>query len=452
MKKSNIQVTHYEHRKCKFSESTDLEINEKILVTPTFAPRLKSDGDLNRYMTARNTYSPRQLSAYVVRLLDVGRTLYPTMKKTATSKLLADQATLDREFAPQSGKKVLLVDPALEYLYYATNRERLLNTPFVPHTIRKYMREFFEKSKRLEKEREHKGDKKVISKKLFVDAEHTNFWTCVYKDERMRIRLIRDTLNVELKAGADVLIPPVPLITEAHLLDVAIFMNEKTRALSPALSEDKRVCADYFVLKPKVLRNQRMMSTIKEYVSNSESELTLFKFKNLNLNDENLHLARKEFKSFLLELSLVSHHFENKTFGLLEAGNQTFPAAFSSFAIVSTGFNLDREDRRRDPKEISPFANRYDPVNMTMIDKETFLETVENNGKVVPCSCQVCTDNPSIPRNFIDYNRLAKEHYLLCREQEMNEIINAIENQDAIMGFEKLQRSALKNLTEIIPR
>jgi len=429
----------------------DLEINDKTLVTPTFAPRLKSDGDMKRYTTVRNAYSPRQLSAYVVRLLDIGRTLYPTMKKTAASKLLANQTTLDNKFTPRAGEKVLLIDPALEYLYYSTNMERLVNTPFVPRTIRKYLRKFLKKSEKLEIERKDRK-KKVISKRLFVDSEHTNFWSCVHNDANMRMRLIRDILTIELRAEADVLIPPVPLITNPHLLKIAIFMNEKSRALGPALSEDKRVVADYFILKPKILRNPHMMSEIKEYVSNSETRLTLFKFKNLNLCGEGLARERKEFKSFLMELSLVSSHFKNKAFGLLEAGNQTFPAAFSSFAIVSSGFNLDREDRRRAPEDISPYANRYDPVNMTMQDKETFLDTVENNGKVIPCYCQVCIDNPKIPTNFIDYNRRAKEHYLLCREKEMIEIITAIEKQESQMAFEKLQRSSLKNLIDIIPR
>jgi len=196
-----------------------------------------------------------------------------------------------------------------------------------------------------------------------------------------------------------------------------------------------------------------MMSTIKEYVSTSESPLTIFKFKNLNLNDENMAIERKEFKDFLIELSLIAQHIENKAFTLFEAGNQAFPAALSSFAIVSTGFNLDREDRRKDQKEICPFMNRYDPWTMTMQSKDTFLKTVENNDNVISCYCKVCAENPTVPINdFIEYNRQAKEHYLLCREQEMNEITTAIEKQDALMGFEKLQRSALKNLTEIIPR
>jgi hypothetical protein len=451
MNTPQIQITHYEHRKCKFSESVDLKINGKTLVTPTFAPRLKSDSDLKVYDAVRHAYSPRQLSAYVVRLLDAGRTLYPSMKKKAFP-LVVDQSTLDTRFTPQQGEQVLLIDPALEYMYYTVNMERLATTPFVSHTIRDYITKFLEKSKKLEIERQNEESKNVIGRSEFRDTTHTNFWTCVYKDASMRMKLIRDTFNLELKAKTDVLIPPVPLITSPHLLEVAIFMNEKSRAFSPALSQDKRECADYFIIKPQILKNQRMMSTIKEYVTDSETPLTLFKFKSLNLCDENMALERDAFKSFLMELSLVSH-VENKTFGLLEAGNQTFPAAFSSFAIVSTGFNLDREERRKDQKEISPYANRYDPARMIMQSKETYLTTVENNGHVIPCDCRDCIENPTVPENdFIEYNRRAKTHYLLCREQEMKEIIDAIAEGKSQMGFEKLQRSSLKNLIDVMPR
>lgn len=449
MSSTQIQIIHYPHRKCKFSESVDLTINNKIVITPTFAPRLKNDGELRTYSTVKSLYTPQQLSAQVIRLLDAYRTLFSTPKKK-TPLNLVDQ-TLDIP-PPQSGENVLLVDPALEYLYYAVNMERLAKTPFVSRTIRNYVIKFLEKSRELESARLSDETKNVVGKQLFREAEHTNFWSCVYNDANMRMKLIRDTFNIELKARADVLVPPVPLVTSSHLLEVAIFMNEKSRAFGQALSHDKRECADYFIIKPQVLRNERMMSRIKEYVSNSESSLTIFKFKNLDLCDPNLAIERSAFKSFLMELSLVSQQPENKAFALFEAGNQAFPAAYSSFAIVSTGFNLDREDRRNQ-QEISPFASRYDPKNMTMQNKETFLQTVENNDDAIPCHCKVCTENPTIPINdFIEYNRKSREHYLLCREQEMMEIITAIEKQESQMGFEKLQRSSLKNLIDIIPR
>lgn len=439
MSSPQIQIAHYSNRKCKFSESVDLKINGKTLITPTFAPRLKNDGELKVYSTIRREYTPRHISAYVVRLLDVGRTLHSELRKSVLPSLV-NQMALDT--APQLGEQVLLIDPALEYMYYGANMERLAKTPFVSSSVRTYVSEFLKKSENVKE-----------GKQLFRDATHTNFWTCIDKDANKRMKLIRDTFNVELRSRADVLIPPVPFITSPYLLDLAISMNEKSRAFSAALSQDKRECADYFSIKPSVLRNARMMSTIKEYVSISESPLTIFKFKNLNLNDENMALERKEFKDFLLELSLVSQHTENKAYALFEAGNQVFPTAISSFAVVSTGLNLDREDRRKEQKEISPFMSRYDPTTMTMQSKDTFLRVMENNDNAIPCYCKVCSENPSVPVNdFMEYNRMAREHYLLCRENEMNEITTAIEKQDVLMGFEKLQRSALKNLTEVIPR
>lgn len=451
MSSLQVQVIHYPHRHCKFSESMDLKINNKTLVTPTFAPRLKSDGEQKIYSDVKRTYAPHQLSAQVVRILDTGRTLYsgtPLKRKVLPS--LVDQALNTQP--PQSGETVLFVDPALEYLYYSVNMERLANTPYVSRTVRNYVTQFLEKSKNLEEERKI-NPHDVISKQLFREKEHANFWSCVKNDANMRMKLIRDTFNIEMRARADILIPPVPLIMTQHLLDVAISMNEKGRAFSSSLSEEKRECADYFIIHPRLLKNKQMMATIKEYVSLSETPITIFKFKNLNLCDETLATERGEFKSFLMEMSLITKHGENKAFVMFEAGNQAFPAAFSSFAIVSTGFNLDREDRRIDQKDISPFISRYDPKNMVMQNKDTFLDTVENSGNVIPCYCRDCIEYPTVAKHdFIEYNRRAKEHYLLCREQEMQEIITAIEKQESQMGFEKLQRSSLKNLVDIVPR
>lgn len=441
MSSSQLKVVHYPHRRCKFSESMDLKINNKTIVTPTFAPRLKNESELALYLDIKNDYTPHYLSAYVVRLLDVGKTLYPTLKRTALSNLLGE--TIDVQLSPSFGDDILLIDPALEYLYYSTNMVRLAHAPFVSRTVKNYVTRFMEKSK---EQKEH--EEKWQGLEAFRETEHTNFWTCIYKEANLRMKLIRDTFNVELKCRADMLVPPVPLITSKHLLDVAIFMNEKSRAFA----EGKRECADYFILKKHVLKNEHIMSTIKEYVANSESPLTIFKFKNLNLNEEDLALERSAFKSFLMELSLVSQHSENKAFVLFESGNQTFPAALCSFAIVTTSFSIDREDRRP-RREISPFGNWYDPVSMTPKNKETLSSMVGNNSGIVPCHCDVCVTNPSLLKDgFIEYNQKVKKHYMLCREQEMKEIVNAIEKQDSLMGFEKLQRSSLKNLIDVIPR
>lgn len=434
MSANKLKVIHYKDRRCKSSESVDLKINDKTIVTPIFAPRLKNAKELQLYLDVKADYAPTFLSAYVVRLLDVGKTLYSRLKKVRQTNLLGQ--TTDEAFLSSLRTDLTLIDPAFEYLYYYANMSRLAHSPFVSRIVRTYATNLLKKR---DSEKTERFDR---------DAEHTNFWTCIYKDANKRMKLIRDTFNVEVRSRCDIFIPPVPLIASPHLLDVAIFMNEKSRAFS----QEKKECADYFVLRQGILRNSRMMTTIKEYIESSPSPLTVFKFKDMNLNDENYSLERSAFKSLLMELSFLSQHVENKSIALLESGNQTFIASLSGFAMVSTSFGMDREDRHR-RKRRSPFGNWYDPTFMTLRDRDTLLTIVSNNNGQIPCHCPVCTTLPSFIENeFIEYNRKIKKHYMMCREQEMNEIFTAIEKQDALMGFEKLQRSSLKNLTDVVSR
>lgn len=435
MSAHNLQVVHRKpKRRCKFSESVDLKINNKTVITPIFAPRLKNASELKLYLNLKSAYAPTHLSALVVRQLDVGKTLYHRLKKVSQTNLLGE--TIDNKFLSCLEQDLILVDPALEYLYHYPNMRRLAHSPFVSRIIRDYAVHFLEKLE---------SEKKPAK---FRDTEHKNFWTRVYKEAAKRMKLIRDTFNVEMRCRTDIFVPPVPLITSSHLLDVAIFMNRKSRAFA----EGKKECADYFILKERTLRDNHIMTAIKEYIASSPSPLTIFKLKYMNLNKEELSLERSAFKDLLVELSFLFQNVKNKSFALFEAGNQTIPSALTGFAIVSTSFGMDREDWRG-RKKVTPFANWYDPLSLTLRDKDTLSTLIANNGGRIPCHCPTCTASPSfINYGFAEYNKKTKEHYMFCREQEMKEIFSAIEKQDALMGFEKIQRSSLKNLIDIIPR
>lgn len=438
---SSLKVIHHHDRRCKYSESVDLKINNKTLVTPIFAPRLKNSNELGLYLETESSYAPSYLSSYVVRLLDVGKTLHFRLKKIRQRTLLGE--TIDPEFSSSLEKDLILIDPALEYLYYYANMDRLVHSPYVSSMIRSYANRFIKEREKIKKA----GKESPIGAEESRESMHTNFWTCIYKMANKRMKLIRDTFHVELKYRADMFIPPVPLVTSSHLLDVAIFMNEKSRAFA----EGKVECADYFILKPKILTKERIMAKMKRYIESSPSPFTILKFKGMNLNDEERSLERSAFKNLLTELIFLSQHVENKAFAIFESGNQTFVGALSSFAIVSTSFSLDREDRHHKKKR-GPYANWYDPASMTFRNKETLSVIVENIGNI-PCHCPVCTNSPSLLTNgYIEYNRKTKKHYLCCREHEMNEIFTAIKSQNALMGFNKLQRSSLKNLVDVIPR
>lgn len=447
MSTDKIQVIHYDNRRCSFSESVDFKINNKTIPTPTFAPRIKNEDELNLYLDIKANYEPKQLSAYVIRLVDVNRTIQPRLKRAGQKNLLGE--SIDPNFDRSLKNDILLVDPALEYLYYYSMIDRLKSSYSISSVIRKYAENII----RIEDSHNQNQKTKQNSGLSWEsrDAEHTNFWSCIYKDATSRMKLIRDTYIAELQSRADILIPPVPLITSPYLLNVALDINEKFRVLTSGKGD----CADYFILKRQILRNDSVMDKIKSHVSESESHLTIFKIKDLDLTNPDYALERNAFKKLLEELFLVSQHEENKSFALFEAGYQAFPAALCSFAIVSTSPSLDREDRRATQGQpISEFANWYDPETMTMRNKDTLTTKVENNNEIFPCSCHAC--NIGIPltkeNNALKYNHRVREHFLFTRENEMHEVVDAIEKQNASMGFDKLLRSDLKMLVDVIPR
>ena len=448
---TRLHVKHYSNRRCRFSESVDFQVNGKSIPTPTFAPRLKNDNELNVYLDMKSNNDTKQLSAFIIRLIDVKRTIQYRLKKTEQTNLFGQP--LDVPFADSLKRDIILIDPALEYLYYHTMLDRLKTSPNMPSLVCKHAAKIAEGIDEIRKERERlKGtsEKPAQTIEEYRDSQHTNFWTCIYKDANKRIKLIRDTYTAEMMCRADILIPPVPLITCPNLLTVAIDMNEKFRALVG----DKGECADYFVLKRQMLKNESVMDKIKNYVSNSESHLTIFKIKDSDLTNADYALERSYFGKLLEELFLVSQHIENKSFALFEAGYQAFPAALCSFAIVSTAFNLDRDDWRAvKGQTISEYANWYDPSSMTMRNRDVLITETENNSGIVPCYCPECTSGKSLVKeNPIEYNRRVKKHFLFTRENEMHEIVDAISRQNVSMAFEKLERSDLRILSKLVPR
>lgn len=450
MNTSKIQIVHYDHRKCRFSESVDFKVNEKTITTPTFAPRIKNDNELDIYLDIKATHGSKHLSAYIVRLIDTRRTIQFRLKKSEQRNLIGE--TLDPNFSESLKNDIIMIDPALEYLYYYTMMNRLRHSSSMSSVIRKYAEQVIDGVESLNQQNDEKkrNREKTDSIGAYRDAQHTNFWSCIYKDANSRMKLIRDTCNAELQYRADILIPPVPLITCPHLLTVTFDMNEKFRALSG----DKGECADYFVLKRQALKNESIMDSIKAYVADSESSLTIFKIKYADLTNPDYALERSALKKLFEELFLLAQHSDNKAFALFEAGYQTFPAALCSFAIVSTAYNLDRDDRRATQGQpISEYANWYDPNSMTMRNHEVLSVTTENNKGIIPCYCPECTKTPSLLKeNAIEYNKRVKRHFLFSREYEMHSVVDAIERQNVSMGFDKLQRSDLKILVDLLPR
>jgi len=435
---SRLEVVHYPDRSSNFSKSVDLKIGQKAVMTPNFCPRLKNSEELDLLLNMKSRYSPNFLSSYVVRLLDASRTLYSKIRALSQQSLFGE--VTEERFSSSLNRDLLFIDPALEYLHY--HAEYTLPKIASLFSLPKVLRDYAQRCLKEKKVRERSDFQK------WQDAFHRRFWTDLYEDDSKRTRLIRDIHNLEIKNKSDILIPPVPLITTPHMLDIAILINERSRELA----RGKRESADYFLLRVDALRKDEVMNRIKQYIESAEdTRLTIFKFKYMNLNEEERTLEKNAYKSLLMELSLVAQHSENKAFALLEGANQIFPSALTGFDIVSSSFNGDKEDRHT-RKEHSPFAKWYDPEYMIYRSRDELLQIIHNNGNVVPCHCSVCaTPSSFLTEDFVEYNRNVKMHYLFCREAEMKEIFEAIKQNTTRMGVDKLQRSQLKNLVDLVP-
>jgi hypothetical protein len=436
---NRLEVLHDKEIRDKFSKSRGLKIGNKSIVTPTFCLRPKNAEELDLMLRLKSEYSFGFLSAYVIRLIDLQRTIYPRIGSISQINLFGQ--LIEDQFSSSLARDIILIDPALEYLYYDVEDVlvRLSSISFLPWNIRNYAKKCI-----CEKKYREKGDYRK-----WREAFHNKFWTEILENDAERTRMIRDIQNTELRNKADILIPPVPFITSKRLLDAAILINQRSREIARGRSES----ADYFPLRSDMLRDEEIMNTIKKHIENSEAaRLTVFKLKYLNLNNEEKILEKNSYKSLLMELSFLSQHLRNKAFMLLDGGNQLIPSAVTGFDIVSSSFNGDKEDRHiKNQRDV--FAKWYDPEYLIYHSRQDLLTILRNNQGVVPCHCPVC----SIPsnyfaENFIEYNRSVKMHYLFCREAEMSEIYNAIERKTTAMGADKLQRSQLKNLADLIPR
>lgn len=436
---NRLEVLHNNEIKVKSSRSTELKIGQKKIVTPNFCLRPKNAEELDLLLKMKTEYDFRFLTSYVIRLIDIPKTIYPRIKKIAQTNLFGQ--ILEDPFSMSLAKDIIFIDPAFEYLYYDVENvlTRIERFSLLPTRIRDYAKRCL-----MEKKIREKTDYRK-----WREAFHNKFWSEIYENDAERTRMIRDIQNIELRSKADVIIPPVPFITSRRLLDIAILINQRSRELARGKTES----ADYFPLRADMLRNDEIMNSLKRYIGdNEETRLTIFKIKYLNLNSEEKLLEKNAYKSLLVDLSFLNQHIENKAFMLLDAGNQAIPSAITGFDIVSASFNGDKEDRHvRNAHSV--FASWYDPEFMTFHNHEVLQNILRNSQGVVPCHCPVC----SFPSNyltdrFIDYNRSVKAHYLFCRESEMSEIFDAVESNIISIGADKLQRSQLKNLVDLVSR
>jgi len=220
-------------------------------------------------------------------------------------------------------KTISLIDPATEYLQYEFYFDKFLQTSEkvrFPRPVMSYL-----------KARENrKKNSTSTAYKDWKDRQHKDFWHNLDRNLRQRNDLITDYFNLESQFETKILIPRVPIIENLSMLDIALRINDISKALAIGRGE----CATYLLLSNRII----------QYVRYDPSKLTIIKFKNLSLWETGDFDERQVFRDLMHEMSEIKKYKKEKMFMLLESSLQSFPSASYGFDIVSSSMRLLDED------------------------------------------------------------------------------------------------------------
>jgi hypothetical protein len=344
--------------------------------------------------------------------------------------ILADRTSLFLE------NTVFAVDPATEYLYYDALMNRFLDDASAPDVFRDYVRE-------LVKRKKGGTDQFSGAKTRF----HNDFWQKIIEDANTRNRLLRHVFQDTARLGVDFLIPPVPLILNDTLFNVAARVNEISQEIALALG--RKECANYFLLPSNALRDSSLLEKVKKYLLYNPAHINILKLKYLDITAPGMIEERENYRQLLLDLAYLSKTFRDKCFMVLENYYQCFPSAVVGCDIVSssvTGYDGEH-GRSKHPT----YGKWIDPRLMVPVDFDNVRRIFHNNGDMLPCHHDVCREVSNI--DYVtpsEWNNVRRQHCQLYYNDLMIQIARAIRERNLELAREKLLGSQLSNLRALV--
>jgi hypothetical protein len=426
----------------RFARATEVTLGEKAILTPNFCTLVKKAEELNSLMRLSLLTETEYLGSYIIRLFDTWDTIMPKLRNQNQMRLLQNKKSVEDFFLRFNRKNITLIDPSLEYLLYEFYAGKF------PRILRKIRR-----AKQLDillhylEEREAK--KEAIPEgeyEIWKKSFHKKFWYSLDRNPLQRSKFVGDFIDLETMCGSDIIIPPVPIVDSEGMLDIAMRINNLTKAISPRT----KPYATYFLLQKGVLRNDKLVQKIIALVKTDPTQLTIIKIKNLDLWNSGRITQRENYKNLMDAMYETRKRDPSKLYIALENWYQSFASACYGFNIVSTsmhGYDRDSEFGK------NVRGSWFDPDLMYYRPYEELEKLMKNNENRLPCSCPICKGVSDL--NKIDpdsWNMLRREHYVLTMNEYMRMIRHAIEDRNIELAREKLANSELSRLKNLIPR
>jgi hypothetical protein len=425
----------------RFARVTQVALGEKTIVTPNFCTLVKNEKEFNSLMRLRLLTEPKYLGSFAIRLFDTLDTILPRLQNQNQMRL-HNHKSVEEFFLRFYRKNITLIDPSLEYLRYEFFAGKFLRTlrrirkPKQLDMLLHYLEERdFKKQTVTEDEYER-----------WKKAFHRKFWYDLDRNQLERGRFVGDFIDLETMCGTDIIIPPVPIVDSEGMLDIAVRINNLTKAIAPRT----KPYATYFLLQKGVLRNENLVKKIIALLKADLTQLTIFKIKNLDLWNPGRITQRENYKKLMDAMYETRKKHPSKLYIALENWYQSFPSACYGFNIVSTSMHgYDRDSKFG--KNVR--GSWFDPDNMWYIPYNELKKLMKNNENRLPCYCPVCKGISDLDKIDPDsWNMLRREHYVLTMNEYMRMISQAIKDKNIELAREKLANSELSGLKNLIPR
>jgi hypothetical protein len=435
----------------RFARATKTSLEGKEILTPSFSPLIQSSKELDIYLGRMLSPEDNQhLGTFVMRIFDANKILLPWFNIKNQRGIDGETKVVPTLYRNFFERTISLIDPATEYLDFEFHFDKFVKLADKVHFPQQVMTYLHWKDRR-------KKNSSSKDYKRWKGQAHRRFWYALDRERRRLNDLITEYFDLEAKFETKILIPPMPLVDNESLLDIAIRIND----MSKALAVDRGECATYFLLSKSTLRDEKMLMKIVEYLKRDPATLIIFKFKNLALWETGVFTEREAFRDLMEEMSDIKKDKPEKLFMLLEGSLQCFPSASYGFDLVSSSLRLLDIDSAYG--ENAGYGGYFYEDKLWNAKYTDIPEIMTNNEGSLPCPCHICRSiTYDKLKNELQYNgkKLAqeewneyrREHNLFAMNSLMKMINRAITEKHIELVRQKIKNSEISNLKTLIPQ
>jgi len=410
------------------SRKAKVIIDRKTILTPCYMSKVRSSDELDIICDNNRLFNHIQGFFY-----DIYNVKDVTWRRETNSKQVTLLGTrFDEDYLYLKNNRCIFIDPCTEYFYlHLQGRDKYSKIHDLPHSI----------------------------KDMLSGANHKNhysYWDNILNNTGEIYSIINWYIKYQSAHNADLIIPPSPLIdgNNKKLVDYAIDINRQTSLLAEGFNKPSAI---YFPINFKVFSNNRdeLKEIIKTLVEDDEElnnvKMIFIKIVNYNFNANSN--ARNTLNDFLIQLGFIARNTERGVF-LLDADSLGLIALFNNIDGFVEPLNAVIRQQLGSSSQWSYKGKYYHPEKLEFIPHEQILREFNNNGKTLPCTCYACSEVNGMNLQDIDkniWNEVRRRHLLYCRDHELEEIDDAIKNNQTRGISEKIYRSSFKNYIDLVP-